>query len=94
MSEKFTKWEEFEKSVYAETEEFPTPQESIEEIYLVDWEKPSYVRFADMAIEVRDDEYYTLSEKQLKGYQHYSPAERLIKSVSRLTPLYRIYLLL
>lgn len=91
-SKKISKWEEFEKSIYSEIEEFPTPQESIEEIYLVDWDRPSYIRFADMAIEVHDDDYYTLTRKQLRGYLNYSIPERLIKAVSKLTPLYRIYL--
>ena len=91
-SKKLSTWEEFEKSVYSDSQEFPTPQESIEEIYMVDWDKPSYIRFADMAEEVLKDDYYRLTREQLKGYQNYTLPKRLIKAASRITPLYKLYL--
>ena len=91
-SKKLSTWEEFEKSVYSDSQEFPTPQESIEEIYMIDWDKPSYIRFADMAEEVLKDDYYRLTREQLKGYQNYTFPERLIKAASRITPLYKLYL--
>lgn len=91
-SRKITTWEEFERSVYSDTEEFPTPQKSIEEIYMVDWDTPSYIRFADMAVDVHDDEYYLLTEEQLKSYRNDSFEERVTEAFSQITPLYKFYL--
>lgn len=85
-------YEEFERSILAEDGIFPTPQESIEEIYMVDWEMPSYVRFADMAEEVLRDGYYRLTSKQLCNYQGYGFMMKLIKALCRVDFLYRVYL--
>ena len=87
-----TTFEEFKHSVYAEKEDFPTPEESIEEIYLIDWEKPNYIRFADMAEEVFSNDYYKLSKAQLHSYQEYGTGTKIIKAVSRIDCLYNIYL--
>lgn len=93
-SRKLTTFEEFSTSVFAETEEFPTPQESIEEIYLIDWDTPNYIKFADMAEEVLKDDYYRLTKEQLASYHNYSTATHLIKAICRIDFLYRIYLAL
>ena len=91
-SVKLTDYEAFHQSVYAGQETFPTPRSSIEEIYLVDFSKPSYVRFADMAEEVLKDDYYKLTAEQIKSvYDIYSMPVRLIKVIRRITPLYALY---
>lgn len=85
-------YEAFEKTILAAENAFPTPQESIEDIYVVDWEVPSYVRFADMAEEVLKDDYYRLTKEQLCGYQEYSIGTKMIKALCRVDFLYNIYL--
>ena len=85
-------YEEFEKTVLAGSNDFPTPQESIEEIYIVDWEVPSYIRFADMAEEVLKDDYYKLTREQLCNYQGYTPIMKLVKALCRIDFLYNVYL--
>ena len=80
-------------SVYAAQEEFPTPVESIEEIYLVDWEKPSYLKFADVAEEVLKDDYYKLTREQLRQCRPvYTGATKWVKTLSRCDILYKPYL--
>ena len=90
-SKKLVMFEEFYKSVTAREEEFPTPQSSIEEIYLVDWNTPSYIKFADMAEEVLRDDSYRLKKEQIKGIHAYSGAEKAIKAVSKVDIFYRVY---
>lgn len=91
-SVKLTNYEEFYRSVYAGQETFPTPQSSIEKIYLVDFNKPSYIRFADMAEEVLRDDYYKLTAEQIKSvYHNYPVSVKLIKAIRRITPLYAMY---
>lgn len=90
-AEKITDLEQFATSVYAQTEKFPVPRTNIEDIYLIDWETPNYIKFADMAEEVLHDDYYKLPDKLLKTYKNYDITTRVIKAVSRITPLYRIY---
>lgn len=91
-SKKLISYEEFLESVYAEKEEFPTPESSIEEIYLIDWEVPSYVKFADMAEEVLRDDAYKLSEKQVKQVKNYPVSVKIMKAICRMDCLYSIYL--
>lgn len=91
-SKKLTDYDAFYASVMAEKEEFPTPQSSIEEIYLVDWDTPSYIKFADMAEEVLKDDSYRLTKEQIKGIHAYSGPVKAIKAVSRIDILYKIYL--
>lgn len=90
-SAKLTSYEEFYRSVYADRETFPTPQSDIEEIYLIDWNTPSYIRFANMAEEVLRDDYYRLTAAQISGVYNYSLPVRLIKAVRRIPPLYAVY---
>ena len=92
-SDKITDFEEFQASLYATEEKFPTPEESIEEIYLIDWEEPSYIKFANMAEEVLRNDSYKLSREQLKGYKPtYTGVTGLIKLLSKCDILYRPYL--
>lgn len=92
-SDKITDFEGFQASLYATNEKFPTPEESIEEIYLIDWEEPSYIKFANMAEEVLRNDSYKLSREQLKGYRPtYTGMTGLIKSLSRCDLLYKPYL--
>lgn len=87
-----TSYEQFRKSVAAKEEEFPIAQSNIEEIYFVDWETPSYRKFADMAEEVLRDDSYKLTPEQIKGIHNYPLPVRLLKAVCRIDFLYRIYL--
>lgn len=91
-SRKLTTYEEFSESISAQEEEFPTPQKSIEEIYLIDWTEPNYIKFADMAEEVISNDYYKLTRKQLSSYKNYSIGTRLIKAIARIDLIYSIYL--
>ena len=91
-SRKLTSYEEFYTSIMAREEEFPTPQRSIEEIYLVDWDTPSYIKFADMAEEVLKDAAYRLTKEQLKGIRDYPDSVKLMKAICRIDVLYHIYL--
>lgn len=91
-SKKLTSYEEFYTSIMAQEEEFPTPQSSIEEIYLVDWNTPSYIRFADMAEEVLKDDAYRLSKEQIKSVHAYSGSVKAVKAICRIDVLYQVYL--
>lgn len=90
---KIQDFDSFRSSVYAEQEAFPTSVESIEEIYLVDWDKPSYLKFADMAEEVLKNDYYKLSEEQLKQCRPvYTGVTKWVKRLSKCDILYKPYL--
>jgi len=92
-SEKITDCEGFKYSIYAENEKFPTPEASIEEIYLIDWKEASYIKFANMAEEVLRNDYYRLSKKQLKEYKTvYTGVAKLIKEISKCDIVYKPYL--
>lgn len=93
-SKKITSYEEFYQSILADKEEFPTPEKSIEDIYLIDWEKPNYVKFADVAEEVLRDDYYSLTKRQLWKYREYTPKQSLVRIFAAIKPLYDLYLLL
>lgn len=92
-SAKIRDYDAFRNSVYAAKEVFPTPLESIEEIYLVDWEKPSYIKFADMAEEVLKNDYFKLTPEQLEQCKPvYTGAMKWIKRLSRCDIIYKPYL--
>ena len=91
-SHKITTYEEFKMSVYAESQEFPTPRESIEEIYLIDFETPNYIKFADMAEEVLKDDSYRFTKKQLLEYKEYSQTKKMIRMFVNIPVAYDIYL--
>lgn len=92
-SKKLTTYQEFKNSVYALEEEFPTPQETIEEIYLVDWEKPSYIKFADMCERVLKEDYYRLTDEQIRASRPvYSGTEKAVRALMRCGLIYRLYL--
>ena len=93
-ADKITEYEDFEKTTQDEdTRPFPVSEKLIDEVYTIDWEKPSYVKFADMAEEVIADPYYNLTKEQLKSYYHkMGPGEKLVHLFVKITPLYNIYL--
>lgn len=92
-SKKYTTYQEFKTSIYAKEEEFPTPQESIEEIYLIDWEQPSYIKLADMCEKVIREDYYRLTDEQFKaGRPVYSGMEKVVKALTQCSLIYRPYL--
>lgn len=91
-SSKIKTYEEFQVSICSEHEEFPTPDKSIEEIYLIDWETPNFIKFADMAEEVLRDDYYRLTKRQLRMYKEYTPMQCLIRLFISMKPVYKFYL--
>lgn len=91
-SRKIMAYDDFYKSVFAEQETFPTPEKSIEDIYLIDWKTPNYIKFADMAEEVLRDDYYQLTRRQLRDYKEYSKMEQLVQLFTNMKPLYSVYL--
>lgn len=91
-SRKLTDYEQLRESVLATAEEFPIPQSNIEEIYLIDWNTPSYMKFADMAEEVLKDDSYKLTAKQIREVHNYPLSVRVQKAVCRVDFLYRFYL--
>lgn len=91
-SQKIENYEDFYESVMTDQEVFPTPEKSIEDIYLIDWKTFNYLKFADMAEEVIRDDYYRLTGKQLKDYKGYGRMEKLLQAFAAIKPLYRIYL--
>lgn len=92
-AEKITEYDAFYKSLYSDAEKFPVKQSGIEEIYLVDWATFNYVKLADAAEEVLMDDYYKLSKRQLKSYlPKLDFKTKVIKNISRISPLYNIYL--
>ncbi|MDO4303797.1 MAG: hypothetical protein Q4D94_07765 [Bacillota bacterium] len=91
-SSKIRTYEEFQLSICNEHEEFPTPDKSIEEIYLIDWKTPNYIKFADMAEEVLRDDYYRLTKRQLRRYKEYTPMQCLIRMFIAIKPVYKFYL--
>lgn len=92
-ADKICDFEAFRKSTLETNERFPIQEEVINEVYTIDWDKPSYVKFADMAEEVLHDPYYTLTKEQLKSYRTKLPfLTRVIKTISRVDILYQPYL--
>ena len=91
-SSMLTEYEQLRQSILAKAEEFPTPQSNIEEIYLIDWNTPSYIKFADMAEEVLKDDSYKLTAKQIREVHNYPLPVRVQKAICRVDFLYRIYL--
>ncbi len=90
-SKKITTYEEFARSLSATDEEFPTPKEDIEEVYLIDWNKPNYIKFADMAEEVLQDDYYKLSKSRIKSYKKAFSRGGVVDAITRIKPLYAFY---
>lgn len=92
-ADKIQNFDEFEKTTHEDDRPFPVSEKLIDEVYTIDWEKPSYVKFADMAEEVIKNPYYNLTKEQLKAYYHkMGPAEKLTKALTKITPLYNVYL--
>lgn len=91
-SQKIRNYSEFENSIYSDDIPFPTPQKSIEEIYLIDWENPCYMKFADVAEEIIREEDYHLTKEQLGNYKEYNWGTRIIKRICTWDGIYRFYL--
>ena len=87
-----TTYDEFEASITADNSEFPVPRENIEEIYLIDWDRFNFEKFADMAEEVLKDDYYKLTKAQIRGIYNYSLSTRMIKAISGIAPVRKLYL--
>lgn len=90
-SDKLTEYEQFRQSVYAQEEKFPTPLESIEEIYMVDWDEPSYIKFANMAQEVLENDKYRLDAHKIAGISGETSAQRLLRRIYGTDLLYGMY---
>lgn len=94
-ADKISDYTEFEKTTGEDDRPFPVSEKLIDEVYTIDWEKPSYLKFADMAEEVIKDPYYNLTKEQLKAYHHkMGPEEKLTKILTKITPLYNVYLII
>ena len=92
-ADKIKTFEAFEKSIFEVGGKFPIKEELIDTVYSIDWEKPSYVKFADMAEEVLSNPYYTLTKESLNNYRvKQGVGTRIIHQVSKLDCLYNIYL--
>lgn len=92
-ADKIRDFEAFRKSTLETDERFPIREEVIDEVYTIDWDKPSYVKFADMAEDVLHDSYYALTKEQLKSYRTKQPfLTRIIKTISKVDFLYQPYL--
>lgn len=70
---KITDYEQFYQTVLEENGEFPISREAINDIYIIDEQEPSYVKFANMAEEVIRNPEYSLTKKQLKSYRKKQP---------------------
>ena len=92
-ADKISEFDDFEKTTGEDNRSFPVSEKLIDEVYTIDWDRPSYVKFADMAEEVIKDPYYNLTKEQLKAYYHrMGAAERLTKALTKIAPLYDVYL--
>ncbi len=92
-AEKISFFRDFENTPRRDDRPFPVSEKLIDEVYTIDWQKPSYVKFADMAEEVLKDPYYNLTKEQLKAYYHkMGPGEKITRALTRITPLYNVYL--
>lgn len=92
-ADKISDFEDFKKTTHEDNRPFPVSEKLIDEVYTIDWDKPSFMKFADMAEEVLKNPYYNLTKEQLKAYYHkMGPAEKLTKAMTKITPLYNVYL--
>lgn len=92
-SKKIKSYQDFCRSVDMVNIEFPVRQQDINEIYAIDWEIPSYIKFANMAEEIIKDPYFTLTKQQLKAYRSKKPWHiKLQKQLAKIEFLYNIYI--
>lgn len=93
-ADKICDYEDFRESTLDDdSRSFPVREQLIDEVYTIDWTKPSYVKFADMAEEVIHDPYYKLTKEQLKSYYHHMGLKEKIERLAiKITPLYDFYL--
>lgn len=91
-ADKIIDWEGFKRSVYEEEGIFPVEENLINDIYAIDWNEPTYIKFADMAEEVYKNSYYSLTRKQLKEYRHKERVgEWFQKKLAKIEPIYQFY---
>lgn len=94
-ADKINNYKDFEQTTLNDSRPFPVSEELINEVYTIDWNKPSYVKFADMAEEVFENPYYALTKRQLKEYYHkMSTNEKMLQMFIKITPLYNCYLMM
>ena len=93
-ADKICDYEDFRKSTLDDdSRSFPVKEQLIDQVYTIDWAKPSYVKFADMAEEVIHNPYYKLTKEQLKSYYHHMGLKEKIERLAiKITPLYDFYL--
>lgn len=92
-ADKISEYDDFVKTTYDDDRPFPVSEELIDEVYTIDWNTPSYIKFADMAEEVIKDPYYSLTKEQLKSYHRKTGFfDKLVKLFTHITPLYDVYL--
>lgn len=93
-ADKIVDYDDFERTTRDDDNRpFPVSEKLIDEVYTIDWDKPSYMKFADMAEEVIHDSYYNLTKEQIKSYYHkMGVTEKITKVLTKITPLYNVYL--
>lgn len=92
-AKKIRTYDEFYNTIDDQEVVFPVSEEAINDVYTIDWKKPSYMKFADMAEEVLKDPYYQLTKRQLKSYRtKYPILTRIQRRLTRIDFLYDIYL--
>lgn len=92
-ADKVKTYDEFCCTIDNQEMAFPVSEQAINDVYTIDWERPNYMKFADMAEEVLQDSYYQLTAEQLKSYRtKYPLGVRLQKKLSQIDFLYQIYL--
>lgn len=92
QGKKITDYETFAGTVDEKEPVFPIERSTINEIYLVDENEPSYKKLADMAEEVYKDSSYNLTKEQLASYRTSQPfAIRIQKRLQRWDWFYEKY---
>lgn len=89
---KITDYETFSKSAFGEQIDLGLTKEIVNPFYLVDEEKPAYVKVVDAFEEVYRDDAYAFARRQRRAYKRlYSPMERMVIAFMGSGLLYRTY---
>lgn len=89
---KITDYETFSKSASGEQIDLGLTKEIVNPFYLVDEEKPAYVKVVDAFEEVYRDDAYAFTRRQRRVYKRlYSPMERMVITFMGSGLLYRAY---
>ena len=93
-ADKIVDFEDFKLSTDVnDNRRFPVSEQLIDEVYSIDWDKPSFLKWADMAEEVIADDYYLLTKEQLKEYYHpMSVFEIITKALYKNDAIYSWYM--